>query len=137
MARKARKRSARVVFNRRTFGALRVGLADGMLQVAEVIIQVARPPDATPFGEGLVTTGAAGGWIDGRKVGGSSPKPRRAIPPVGIVAVAGFGFPGKFQERGTIHHPAQPFLTPAVDAVAPNTGVIMAPFVQRRMRGVP
>lgn len=132
-----RRRSARVVYNRRTHNALRLGLADGLLQVAEVIVQVAHPPDATPFGEGLVTTGTAGGWIDGRKIGGRSPKPRGAIPPTGIAAVASFGFPGRFQELGTIHHGAQPFLTPAVDAVTPHMGPIMAPHVAGRLRGLP
>jgi len=130
----ARRRSARVVYNRSTHNAIRLGLADGLLQVAEVIVAVADPPDATPFGEGLVTTGSAGGWIDGRKIGGRSPKPRREIPPVGIVAIAGWGFPGRFQELGTIHHPAQPFATPAVDAVVPNMPSIMAPHVRARVR---
>ena len=136
MARRAR-RSARVVYNRRTHEALRLGLADGLLQVAEVIVQVADPPDATPFGEGLVTSGAAGAWIDGSKIGGSSPKPRRAVPAKGIVAVAGFGFPGRFQEEGTIRHPAQPFVMPAVDATVPNTAQIMGPHVRDRLRRVP
>jgi hypothetical protein len=132
----ARRRSARVTYNRRTHSALRLGLADGLLQVAEVIVQVADPPDATPFGEGLVTTGAAGAWVDGRKVGGSSPKPRHSIPRTGVAAIAGFGFPGRFQELGTIHQAPQPFLMPAVDAVVPNTGAIMRPFVSARLRWV-
>jgi hypothetical protein len=129
-----RRRSARVVYNRRTHNAVRLGLADGLLQVAEVIVNVADPPDATPFGEGLVTTGAAGAWVDGRKVGGRSPKPRREIPPTGIVAIAAWGFPGRFQELGTIHHGAQPFITPAVSAVVPNMASIMAPFVTAKVR---
>lgn len=130
-----RRRSARVVFNRRTFGALRVGLADGILQVAETIVGVANPPDDPKTAE--VIEKFAGAWIDGRKVGGNAPKPRREIPKQGIVAIAGYGFPGRFQETGTIHQPPRPTLVPAVDAVTPNTGPIMAPLVQRRMAGEP
>lgn len=133
--RRSRRRSARVVYNRRTAGEMRTGLADGLLAVAETIIEVADPPDATPFGEGLVTTGAAGAWIDGRKVGGASQKPRGLrLPPKAVAAIAGFGFPGRFQELGTIHQAPQPFLTPATELVVPRLGSIVGPFVQRKLR---
>jgi hypothetical protein len=134
MAAPLKKPSARVVINRAAVAEVRLVVADGMLAVAQAIVDTADPPDATPFGEGLVTTGAAGMWVDGRKIGGRADKPRRErMPARGIAGVAGFGFPGRFQEEGTIHQPARPFLTPAANRVVAEAPAIMAAVVRPRL----
>lgn len=123
----ARKRSARVVLARKALDGVTLAVADGANAVVQRIVEVANPPDATPFGSGLVTRG---GWltyvggkkIDGGGTDGRQPKKPRAFRPRSagyIVAMAGFGFPARFQEMGTVHHGSQPFLTPARDAVIP------------------
>lgn len=138
----ARRPSARVVLNRSMLTALRMGFADGVEEIAKTIVETADPPDATPFGRGLVTDG---GWLvyDGpRKVAGGSlrglqPKKPRAFGvrgTAGIVGIAGFGFPARFQETGTVHQPARPFFTPAVLRVKGMAGELMATAVRSRTR---
>lgn len=133
----ARKPSARVVLNRSRLNELQLAVAEGLEEVAKTIVETADPPDATPFGEGLVTRG---GWLvyaGDKKVGGGSldgtqPKKPRAFRVKGtnaITAIAGFGFPARFQEFGTVKQAAQPFFTPAVDRVAPHAAEIMASIV--------
>lgn len=122
----ARKTSARVVLNRDNANRVRLALADGLLAVGQAIVDAAHPPDAEPFGVGLVTQGGAVGYIDGRKIGGQGQKPGNLrLPKPGIVAFAGFGFPARFQEMGTIRQPARPFLTPAMEQVREEAGAIM------------
>jgi hypothetical protein len=132
----ARKSSCRVQTNRAALSEAWLAVADGLLAVGEEIVATARPPDAAPFGEGLVTRGAAGVWVDGKKVGGEAEKPRslkvRQYP---IVGVAGFGFPARFQEVGTVHQPARPFLSPAKGQVAPGSPSTIRAAVQRRIGG--
>lgn len=85
----------------------------------------ARAPDATPYGVGLVDQWGVGSWAFGRLVQvetGSGPhvidRPRDLrVTRAGVDAVVGFSFPGRFQEVGTVHHGAQPFLGPAAMAV--------------------
>jgi hypothetical protein len=122
----ARGRTTRVKLNRAAVDGVRLALADGAHAVAKAIVTDANPPDATPFGAGLVTSGGTLAYVGSKKVDGWSldgrqPKKPRSLRVKGqdtIVAVAGFGFPGRFQEFGTVHHAAQPFLTPARDRVA-------------------
>jgi hypothetical protein len=132
----ARKPSARVVLNRQMLTKLGLAVANGVEEVARTVVETADPPDAAPFGAGLVTRGGwlvyvgnkkvAGGGTDGRQ----PKKPREWRPATGAVSgVAGFGFPAMFQEFGTAFHGAQPFLTPAVDRVRPHAGQIMASIV--------
>lgn len=140
----ARKPSARVVLNRAALTELGVVLADGVEEVCRTIVEVAgdRAPDATPFGVGLTTNG---GWLvyaGSKKVAGGSlrglqpKKPRAFRPePTGITGMAGFGFPGRFQETGTVHHGAQPFFTPAAEQVASHAPEIMRSIVGPRLRG--
>lgn len=129
----ARKRSSRVVLNRKAIEGVHLAIADGTNAVARTIVQTARPPDATPYGAGLVTRG---GWltyigskkIDGGSLRGTQPKKPRSFRvqgTEGIVAIAGFGFPARFQEFGTAHHGAQPFFAQARDAVIPSVPSIM------------
>lgn len=123
----ARKRNARVKLNRKAVDGVELAIADGLNAVVETIVRVARPPDATPFGEGLVTSGGWMTYVGGKKVDGGGldgrqPKKPRAfrVKSAHIVALAGFGFPGRFQEFGTVNHGAQPFFTPARDQVIPQ-----------------
>jgi hypothetical protein len=117
----ARKPSARVTLNRKNLTRLHAAFADGIEEVLRTFVETAKPPDATPFGEGLVTRG---GWLvyDGsKKVAGGSlegiqpnkPRSFRVRGTAGIQGIAGFGFPARFQEAGTVHQPARPFGTPA------------------------
>lgn len=136
------KTNARVVMNRKALDEVQLAIADGMEAVCREIVKTARPPDATPFGEGLVTRG---GWlvyngskkIAGGSLDGKQPKKPRAMTvrgQRGISAIAGFGFPGRFQEMGTVNHSAQPFLWPAFEAVADDIPRIMKPAVVARLR---
>jgi HK97 gp10 family phage protein len=129
----ARGRTTRVKLNRAAIDGVRLAIADGTHAVAKAIVTTANPPDATPFGEGLITRGGTLAYVGSKKVDGWSldgrqPRKPRKLRVKGtdtIVAVAGFGFPGRFQEFGTAHHPAQPFLTPARNQVVPRAVGIM------------
>jgi hypothetical protein len=129
----ARKTSSRVVYNRQVADAFRLGLADGMLAIAEAIIEAADPPDAEPFGEGLVTSGGTYAALDGKKVGGDSTRPRSVRSEPGAMAIAGWGFPGHFQELGTINHPPQPFATPALEQILPGAADYLRPAIRARV----
>jgi HK97 gp10 family phage protein len=130
-----------VVLNRAALDELHLALADGVEAIARTIVETADPPDATPFGVGLVTQG---GWavysgskkVAGGSLGGAQPQKPRAFRtvPGAITGFAGFGFPGRFQETGTVHQPARPFFTPAVLAVKARAAEIMASVVGPRLR---
>jgi hypothetical protein len=133
----ARKSSCRVQTNRTALSEAWLAVADGLLAVGEEIVAAARPPDAAPFGEGLVTRGAAGVWVDGKKIGGQAEKPRRVkVRQYPIVGIAGFGFPARFQEIGTVHQPSRPFLAPAKTEVVPRSPSTIRDAVQRRIGGL-
>jgi len=97
---------------------------DGLAAAARDILANTKPPDATPFGQGLVTSGGMAGYSFGKvtHVEGadrSVVKPRSfRAPKEGVAVVLGYGFPGRFQEAGTVNHAAQPFLGPSVKAGA-------------------
>lgn len=134
--------STRVVLNRNAVRTVQLAIADGLFEVGRTIIEVADPPDAQPFGQGLVTQGGALAYVGDRKVAGWSqrgtqPKKPRAVKVRGrgeIMAVAGFGFPGRFQEMGTVNHGAQPFLTPAMNRTVGHAADIMRPIVAAELR---
>lgn len=136
----ARKPSARVVLNRAALTELGLALAEGVEEVARTIVETADPPDATPFGEGLVTSG---GWavyagkakVAGGSLDGTQPnKPRGFRPaPDGITGIAGFGFPARFQEMGTVNQPARPWFWPAAMRVAGSAAAIMKSIVGPRL----
>lgn len=136
----ARGPSTRVVLNRSRFEELALAIADGLGDWARGVIESANPPDAAPFGEGLVTRGGVLVYIGDKKVGGwgtdgRQPKKPRAFRVKGTTAihvVAGFGFPAMFQEFGTINHGAQPFLTPALSAGMSAVGRTVAVSVKAR-----
>jgi hypothetical protein len=124
--------SSRVVINRAALDEAVLAVADGLAELGQRIVEVADPPDAPAYGQGLVTTGGTYAAVNGKKIAGNAAKPRSA-PKAGILVVAGFSFPGRFQETGTVHHRAQPFLMPAVNAVVPNAESVIGPAVKRRI----
>lgn len=133
----ARKVTVRTVANKAALNAISNGLAEGMAGVGRAIIARTRPPDAEPFGKGLVTTGDWGVWVGTKKVDGTATKPRTVKTRTGVVTlVAGYGFPGRFQELGTINQPARPFLTPPVLEVTPTTPDYLRAPVKRALAGV-
>jgi len=119
----ARKVNARTVVNRKALDAIRGGLADGLGKLGAKIIEDTRAPDEPPLGKGLVAKGDWGVWAGSRKVGGTATKPKtvRLDRNGGITLIAGYPFPGRFNELGTIRQPARPFFTPAVLEEIPNT----------------
>lgn len=133
----ARKVGARTVLNRKCLNAITGGFADGMAALGAAIIADTTPPDAEPFGKGLVTTGDWGVWAGTRKVAGTASKPRAVrLSKTGITLVVGYGFPGRFQELGTIHQPARPFFTPSVVEEIPQTEDHLRGPVRRALAGV-
>ena len=138
----ARKASSRVVMNRAALNEIDLAIAEGLEEVVRTVVENAQPPDAPPYGSGLV---AHGGWLvyaGANKVGGGSldgrqPKKPRSFQVKGsrqIQAIAGFSFPGRFQEAGTAKMRANPFLTPSAAEVTPHAPSIMKPAVQRRLK---
>lgn len=136
-------RRSRVELNRAALDTVRRGLADGVFDLAVAVRAEAerRAPDAPPTGEGLVASGGAAVWTDGRKThesgSGTVERPRELRTGAGrITAAVGFTFPGRFQETGTVHHAAQPFLTPAAaEVLGSDAQVILSKAMARRLGG--
>jgi hypothetical protein len=130
------RRAAKVVLNRAALDELVLKAADGAFEFAKSVIDGADVPDATPFGEGLVTQGGVIAYVDRKliatyaKNGDSVKKPRAAKLGKGIVIIGGFGFPGRFQETGTIKQAAKPFVTPELLAELPGA----QDFIKRGVR---
>jgi hypothetical protein len=134
----ARKVSSRTVVNYKALSAINRGFVDGMAALGATVIANANPPDAAPYGEGLVTTGDWGVWAGTRKAAGTATKPRAVrLSRTGITLVAGFGFPGRYQELGTIRQPARPFLTPRVLEELPAVNDHLGPPVRRELATIP
>jgi hypothetical protein len=136
----------RVVINRSVVDKVRLILADGVFEIGQHILDVADPPDLTPFGAGLVNAGGVIAFVDGKKVadsttipeGSTGPrqiqKPRAAkLPRPGIAAIVGYGFPGRFVHNGSIHNRANPFLARARDQIVPMAGGLMQEFCRPRL----
>lgn len=101
-----------------------VAVADGLFAIAMRIGEVAAAaaPDAPELNYGLPENWGAGAWANGKLIDGfgatsgeafSKPRGTGPVPKVGAAAVIGFGFPGRFNELGTVNQPARPFLGPA------------------------
>jgi hypothetical protein len=93
--------------------------------------------DPQGIGLGLIQGGGALVFVDRKKVdgtliGGKQIKKPRALKldARSIVAIAGFGFPGRFVEKGTVDTSAEPFLSPSMDQVAGETPGIMQTTVR-------
>lgn len=121
---------ARMELNAAKFDELTRFVADGMFEAGRVIIEQASanapdsPYDPYPEGEGLPKQGGVLAYIGNLKVNGWSlrgvqPKKPRSLRTVtkehSVVVAAGFGFPARFAEGGTIRQPPRPFLRPVVD----------------------
>jgi hypothetical protein len=143
----ARGPTKRVVLNRQALTQVGLAVAEGMVAVGREILDVADPPDSPlepyPLGEGLPKQGGVLGYFDGKKIDGygqdgkQPKKPRRADVKRGITVVVGWGFPARFNELGTVKHPAQPFASPAVDQVSPRVVDIIRRVVSARLGSRP
>ena len=135
------RRAAKVELNHAALDAITRAVADGAFELAKSIVDGADAPDATPFGEGLVDQGGVIAYVDRKLVAtystGADPtvaKPRAAKLGPGVVIIGGYGFPGRFQESGTVNQPARPFLTPKLMADLPDAeGFIAAACVKRKV----
>jgi hypothetical protein len=134
---KGRRMSKSVVINRAALTELGLGIADGLLEIGERAIELSRPnvPDAPPEGKGLVQSGSWVVYIDKKKVGGTATISR--ADKKGIVLYAGYGFPGRFNEIGTINQPARPFFAPAFLAAVRDITPTLKPHVAERLRRLP
>jgi hypothetical protein len=132
---------ARVELNRAAFHEIDLANTDGLMAIAEEVIHTAKPPDAPQYGQGLVQGGGWLSYLDGKKIGGQMEDGRNAAKPRSLklrdqVAIAGWGFPGRFVELGTVDTHAQPFLTRAVASVEPEADVILSKRVKERLKGL-
>lgn len=132
----ARKVNARTVVNRKALDAISAGIVNGMEAMGQAFKDQVHPPDATPFGVGLVTTPDFGVWANGRKVAGGAGKPRSAKVKPGIVLLCGEGFPGRFQELGTVKMAANPHVTPVMLAILPGAEAYLKPKVRAALARV-
>lgn len=133
----ARKPHVRTVMNRAALSAFAAGIADGMEALGQAFVAAVEPPDAQPYGKGLVTTPDFGVWSNGKKVAGGGTKPRTVkVRQHGAILVAGEGFPGRLQEFGTVNHGPQPHVTPAMLQVLPDAEAYIKPKVRERLARV-
>lgn len=116
--------STRVVLNRAALDRAVLAIADGFADAGQESVEMADPPDAPPFGVGLAETGGTLTYVNGKKIAGygrdgKQPRKPRAVrvKRSDLITIVGFGFPGRFQEFGTVNHAAQPFLTPVMLAI--------------------
>jgi hypothetical protein len=139
------KQTSRVILNRSKIDTLRLGIADALFGVALEVLDNTHPPDAPPYGKGLVEGGGAVAWVDKRKVNGTTiggrqiKKPRSLKLDVGvngIVAIVGYGFPGRLVHNGSIHNRANPFLRRSGLEVLPEAKGIAGNRLQRWIRGM-
>ena len=135
-------RTKRVELNRAAFEELDVAQADGLFALAVRVVRMAKPPDAPPYGQGLVEGGGALGFlgkkkIDGTLIGGRQIRKPRSLRLTSheAVAVAGFGFPAHFVELGTVDTAANPFLTRALAVVEPEADVVISDAIRKRLAG--
>jgi hypothetical protein len=124
------KVSSRTVINRKALTTIRAAFVDGMEQVGKDLIGLTDPLDDPTTKHRIV--GDWGVWVDGRKVAGTATKPRAASVKSGITLLAGFPFPMRFGELGTIRQPARPRFSPTLHQVIPGTGRYMKVAVNRK-----
>jgi len=116
-------------------------VADGMFDAARTVVEDAArsapdsPYDPYPTGEGLPKQGGVLAYIANKKthgwsIRGDQPKKPRSIRTAtkqhSVVVAAGFGFPARFAERGTVRMRGRPFLEPAFDRAATSIAGMIA-----------
>lgn len=141
---------ARMELNKSAFDVVAVAVADGLFEAAKGIILDAganapdSPYDPYPLGEGLPKQGGVLGYIGNKKthgwsIRGDQPKKPRSLRVVAkehfVVIAAGFGFPARFADRGTVRTPAQPFLGPAFDRGTPGIPAVVAEIARPKIGG--
>lgn len=130
----ARKVNVRTVLNRQALDQMRAGWVDGFEDLALEVLAYADVPDADPQDIGLVERGGWGIWADGKKVAGPGNKPRGLrVKRYVVVMAVGYGFPGRFQETGTVNQPPNPFVTPAFLMMATHMQKTLGAKVVKRM----
>lgn len=125
---------SRVELDPAAFARLERAVALGAGDIGAEVVRRARVPDAPPIGQGLVETGASAAFLGGRRIEGTADAPSDFDAPDGPAAIAGFDFPARFQEEGTIRQPARPFLSPAAEDVSGDAGAIMARRIGSELR---
>lgn len=143
--------SAAVKLNKAALNDVTYAVADGAMEALRVIVEIASseapdsPYDPYPTGEGLPKQGGVLVYVGGKKVDGWSlrgvqpkkPKSiRQAVKEHSVLAIAGFGFPGRFAHEGTIRHPGDPFFLRAfqrvgVQGVINIIGDVTRPILRR------
>lgn len=128
--------------NRAKLNEAQEAVAEGLLRLSEAIVLEAASVvhDAPPHGTGLLDAWGYAAYVDRRKIGDGSAddtpvaKPRASrLGKQGLSAIAGFGFPGRFEEMGTVDTPSHPFLTPAVMRIVPRAVSIIREGAARRL----
>ena len=131
------RRNNRVALNRAALDAITLGMADGLLALADAVIAATKVPDAPVLGVGLIEEGGTVAYVLGKKVGGSAKKPSAMkVRKLGVAIAGGFPFPARFAELGTVNQPARPFLTPALMAMVPDAAPFIKAKVAERLRAL-
>ena len=139
------KQTSRVILNRAKVEKLRLGIADAIFGVALEVLDNTHPPDAPPYGKGLIEGGGAVAFVDKKKVNGTTIGGRQIKKPRslklgtgedGIVAIVGYGFPGRLVHNGSIHNKANPFLRRSVLEILPEAKGIAGNRLQRWIKGM-
>lgn len=119
--------------NRKAVDQTALIIGDGLKAVGIAIVKETQPPDAPPFGEGLVRHGGTIVYVGKKKtaewaIDGSTVKKPRSMRLAEELVQAGVGFdrPARFDEVGTVKQAARPFFWPAVQRVVPRIPGIMA-----------
>jgi len=126
---------SRMTLNQSKLDAVVLAVADGVFEAGRTIIErfselaADSPFDPYPEGEGLPKQGGVLVYVENKKTHGWSMRGDQPVKPRAarvatkehsVVAVIGVGYPGRFNEAGTVNMPAHPALTPARDQVAPH-----------------
>jgi hypothetical protein len=148
---------SRLVLNQSRLSDVVFIVADGLFAAGQVIIERASanapdypyPTKVFPYGlgEGLPRQGGVLVYVGNKKTHGWSlrgdqPKKPRAVRAStkahSIVAVVGFGHPARWNELGSIHNTAHPFLAPARDALGVQGVInIVGEVTRPRLRALP
>jgi len=137
----------RITLNRAVLDEITLATADGLFEMAKVIVENAaaaaprteeEPQD--PSGLYLYESGGAVAYVRGKKVadttvnGSPIKAPRGArVTQKGAIAMGGFTVPARWVELGSVHNAAAPFLTPALLSEQPDAGVYVKEAMDRRL----